>query len=129
MILVDTSILIGWLRDEQSEKVSFLQKTQKPEEILIADVVLLEMLQGARDDIHAAKIQRLLSRFENVELLNWDIAVKAARNFRLLRNLGITIRKANDLIIGTFCIEHGHLLLHNDRDFLPMVQHLGLQEF
>ena len=128
MILVDTSILIGWLRDEQSEKVSFLQKTQNPEEILIADVVLLEMLQGARDDIHAAKIQRLLSRFENVELLNWDIAVKAARNFRLLRNLGITIRKANDLIIGTFCIEHGHLLLHNDRDFLPMVQHLGLQE-
>jgi predicted nucleic acid-binding protein len=32
-----------------------------------------------------------------------------------------------DLIIGTFCIERGHALLHDDRDFEPMVRFLGLQ--
>jgi predicted nucleic acid-binding protein len=30
------------------------------------------------------------------------------------------------LPIGTFCIEHSHSLLHEDRDFAPMEQHLGL---
>jgi len=47
-------------------------------------------------------------------------------NYRHLRGLGITIRKLPDLIIGTYCIEHGHTLLHDDRDFEPMREHLGL---
>ena len=55
------------------------------------------------------------------------IAVLAARHYRTLRSLGITIRKTIDLIIGTFCIEHGHELLHDDRDFEPMHAHLGLR--
>jgi predicted nucleic acid-binding protein len=55
-----------------------------------------------------------------------EIAVKAAENYRVLRRKGVTVRKTIDLWIGTFCIEHGCLLLHNDRDFQPMVSHLGL---
>jgi predicted nucleic acid-binding protein len=56
-----------------------------------------------------------------------DIAVAAARNYRLLRSRGITVRRTIDVLIGTFCIERDHLLLHRDRDFDPMVAHLGLQ--
>jgi hypothetical protein len=33
------------------------------------------------------------------------LAAKAARNYRRLRELGITIRKTADIIIGAFCIE------------------------
>ena len=51
----------------------------------------------------------------------------AARNYRRLRDLGITICKTADVIIGTFCIEHRHALLHDDRDFAPMEKHLGLK--
>jgi predicted nucleic acid-binding protein len=40
--------------------------------------------------------------------------------------LGVTVRKTADIIIGTFRIEHRHALLHDDRDFAPMEQHLGL---
>jgi predicted nucleic acid-binding protein len=40
--------------------------------------------------------------------------------------MGITIRKTNGLIIGTFCIERSCSLLHDDRDFAPMEEHLGL---
>jgi predicted nucleic acid-binding protein len=54
------------------------------------------------------------------------IAVRAASNYRALRTIGITIRKTIDLLIGTFCIENRYPLLHNDRDFRPMAQHLGL---
>ncbi|WP_425070015.1 hypothetical protein [Rhizobium tumorigenes] len=44
-----------------------------------------------------------------------------------MREKGITIRKSIDLITGTFCIEEGHSLLHHDRDFAPMRDHLGLK--
>jgi predicted nucleic acid-binding protein len=59
-------------------------------------------------------------------LLDDELATSAARNYRLLRSRGVTIRKTADLIIGTFCMERGHRLLHDDRDFAPMVEHLGL---
>jgi predicted nucleic acid-binding protein len=53
--------------------------------------------------------------------------VQAARNYRQLRDRGVTVRKTIDMIIGTFCIEQGHELLHDDRDFDPMAQYLGLR--
>jgi hypothetical protein len=45
----------------------------------------------------------------------------------LLRQRGITIRKTIDVMISTFCIRNGHILLHGDRDFAPMAEHLGLR--
>ena len=56
------------------------------------------------------------------------LAITAAANYRFLRARGITIAKLADLIIGTFCIERGHTLLHSDRDFEPMERLLGLQK-
>ena len=94
---------------------------------LIGDLVLLEVLQGARSEAHARLLERQLLQYPIVPLLDSDLAVRTARNYRRLRDLGITIRKINDVIIGTYCIEHGHALLHDDRDFLPMQTHLGLK--
>jgi len=37
------------------------------------------------------------------------------------------IRKTIGEIIGTYCIERGHLLLHSDRDFATMERLLGSQ--
>ncbi len=68
-----------------------------------------------------------MRRYVVVPLLNEELASCAAQNFRRLRELGVTIRKTADLIIGTFCIESGHALLHDDRDFTPMAKHLGLR--
>ena len=67
-----------------------------------------------------------MRRFTVVPLLDGDLAPRAARNYRKLRALGVTVRKTADIIIGTFCIEHRHVLLHDDRDFAPMEEHLGL---
>jgi predicted nucleic acid-binding protein len=69
----------------------------------------------------------LLRHFTVVNILNDRIAVAAAANFRLLRSKGITIRKTPDLIIGAYCIDQGFALLQSDRDYKPMVDHLGLQ--
>jgi predicted nucleic acid-binding protein len=60
-------------------------------------------------------------------MLSESLAVKAASNYRVLRQRGIAVRKTIDIIIGTFCMEEGHALLHEDRDFDPMAKYLGLR--
>ncbi len=127
MILVDSSVWIAYFRRQQTPATASLTKLADTDSILVGDIVLLEILRGAHDDRHAARIATAMRRYEILPLLDDGLAVRAARNYRRLRTLGITIRKTADLIIGTFCIERGHLLLHDDRDFLPMATHLGLQ--
>ncbi len=126
MIVVDSSVWIAYFRSERSSAVQALINAA-PNEILVGDHILLECLQGARDERHAAKLEQGLRAFVIEPMLNDALAVEAARNFRRLRTLGVTPRKTTDLIIATFCIARGHALLHEDRDFEPMVQHLGLR--
>lgn len=127
MIVVDSSVWIAHLRNIDSPSVDKLRNLDEPQEILVGDLILLEVLQGARDEHHARLIERNLREFAVVPMLDPETAVEAARNHRLLRRRGITIRKTIDMIIGTFCIRGGHALLHDDRDFEPMVHHLDLQ--
>ena len=97
------------------------------DDILVGDLILLEVLQGARDESDARRFEEALLEFPVVSLSSPDLAIAAAANYRFLRARGITIRKTIDLIIGTFCIERGHHLLHSDRDFEPMERLLGLR--
>ncbi|WP_421996558.1 type II toxin-antitoxin system VapC family toxin [Reyranella sp.] len=127
MILVDSSIWIAHLRGKATAGTRTLEAAAAREPLLVGDLILLEVLQGARDDGQAARIERALREYAVVPLLDDRLAVQAARNYRRLRDLGMTVRKTADLIIGTFCIEHGHALLHDDRDFEPMETHLGLR--
>lgn len=127
MILVDSSVWIALLRGEVSPQVEQLTAAGNTADILVGDLVLTEVLQGARDDRHAATIETLMSAFPIVPLLGPALAPRAAANYRLLRQRGITIRKTADIIIATYCIEHGHVLLHQDRDFDPLVEHCGLR--
>ncbi len=60
-------------------------------------------------------------------MVNREIAIAAARNYRLLRRRGVTIRATIDTLIATFCIANGLELLHCDRDFDPFEHHLGLR--
>lgn len=59
-------------------------------------------------------------------MLDTEIAIKSANNFRMLRKQGITIRKTTDVIIATYVMENAHSLLFSDKDFLPFVKHLGM---
>lgn len=126
MILVDSSVWIAHLRGQRTPATSKLEFLAAREPLLIGDLTLLEVLQGARDDGHAARIKRSLQAFKIVPLLDPDLAPRVARNYRKLRTLGVTIRKTADIIIGTYCIENRHALLHDDRDFALMQEHLGL---
>jgi predicted nucleic acid-binding protein len=127
VILVDSSVWIAQLRGQRTPATAKLEEAAIREPLLVGDLILLEILPGARDDVHATRIERGLRQYAIVPLLDADLAPRTARNYRKLRELGITIRKIADIIIGTFCIEHRHTLLHYDRDFEPMEEHLGLK--
>ena len=129
MIVVDSSAWIAVLRGLDTLAARKLRAIgqESGDQVLVGDLVLLEVLQGARDDRDAARIEANLRQFPIAAMLGAGLAVRAAANHRALRGRGITVRKTIDMIIGTFCIERGHLLLHDDRDFEPMRLHLGLQ--
>jgi len=127
VILVDSSVWISYLRGRTTPATTKLEVAAAREPLLIGDLILLEVLQGALDEAHAARIEQALRQYAVVPLLDANLAPRVARNYRKLRELGVTIRKTADIIIGTFCIEYRHALLHNDRDFVPMEEHLGLK--
>ena len=129
LIVVDTSVWIDWINEKTTEQVDKLRQGLGSQEVVVGDIILLEVLQGARDDVHARRIERRLNDCVQMQMLNKPLVSIAAANLRHLRCKGITIRKTPDLNIGTWCIENDCPLLHNDRDFLPMVEHLGLKEF
>lgn len=126
MILVDSSVWIDFFRGTASAETDRLDDLLGRTPVLIGDLILAEVLQGftAERDFNTAL--RMLGALECVDLAGRDIAVQAARNFRLLRSKGVTVRKTIDTIIATRCIESDMALLFSDRDFQPFVDHLGL---
>ena len=127
MIVVDSSVWIGHLRNLETRAVRALRSLDDPSLILVGDVVLLKVLQGARDEAQAIRIERDLRQFKVEAMMSGDLAARAARNYRTLRERGVTIRKTVDVIIATFCLDRKHALLHDDRDFDAFADHLGLR--
>ena len=128
MIVVDSSVWIDFLNGRNAPHVRQLRSILGTEEVIVGDLMLCEVLQGLGSERAARDVETLLRRFEIVSMAGPAIAIAAARNFRSLRRRGITIAKTIDLLIGTWCIEHGLPLLHNDSDFHPMARYLALLE-
>jgi len=126
MVLADTSVWIDYFRGVESRQTALLDSLLDKERIATGDLIITELMQGFRTRNQISAGLQIINRLEYFDLAGKKIAFKAADNYRKLRNRGITIRKTIDTIIGTFCIERGFKLLHNDRDFDPMVKHLGL---
>ena len=127
MILVDSSVWIDHLRGAITDPVARLQVLMRGQELLVGDLILCEVLRGVRSEAQASMVEAALRQFVVVSLVSPELAVRAAANYRLLRGRGVTVRTTVDLLIGTFCIERGHVLLHSDRDFVPMERVLGLK--
>jgi predicted nucleic acid-binding protein len=127
VIVVDTTVWVDFFRRADTPQVRKLKALLGRGLILVGDIVLVEVLQGVRDDAEAKRVEQTLRVHAVEEMLSPAAAPKVAANYRALRARGITVRKTIDMIIGTYCIEREHVLLHNDSDFEPMRQHLGLR--
>ena len=127
MILVDSSVWIDYFRGAATPQADRLDSLLGSEPIAIGDLILAEVLQGFVSDHDFRQATQLLTSLLVVDLGGREIAIQAAKNFRTLRTLGVTVRKTIDTVIATRCIQSGFALLYSDRDFDPFVEHLGLR--
>ncbi len=127
MILVDSSVWIDYFRSAETPQVALLDSLLGRSPLAVGDLIAAEVLQGIDDEQQFTRVKRVLDAFEHIDIAGYDLAVKASENYRVLRSMGITIRKTIDTLIATRCIEDGLILLHADRDFLPFGQYLGLK--
>jgi predicted nucleic acid-binding protein len=127
VIVADSSVWIDFFRDADTPEVARLDWLLDRKKLLIGDLMLVEILQGIDSNREFERIRREMDELDCIEIGGKAIAVEAARNFRRLRGLGITIRKTIDTLIATRCIVDDHQLLYSDRDFEPFVTHLGLR--
>ncbi|KEF41011.1 MAG: twitching motility protein PilT [Cyanobium sp. CACIAM 14] len=127
MIVVDSSVWIDFFNGVSTPEVERLDGLLGSSPVAIGDLILVEVLQGFRDDRDVATARQLFRSMPLLAMLGPQNAYKAAENYRNLRSRGITVRKTIDGIIATACIEANVPLLFSHRDFQPYVDHLGLQ--
>lgn len=127
MILVDSSVWIDYFNGKVTPQTEKLDGLLASEPLAVGDLIVTEVLQGFASEREFKVAQNVLTSLTVVELCGQQIAVQAAKYFRLLRERGATVRKTVDVIIATRCIESGYDLLHCDRDFDPFVRYLGLR--
>ena len=126
MIIVDTSVWVDYFNGRNNQETNTLDASLLEGTVAIGDLILLEILQGFRNDSDYNKATKTLASLEQYEMFGHSMVAKCADNYRALRKQGITIRKTADIIIATFCIDNQFPLLFSDRDFIPFVEYLGL---
>ena len=127
MTIVDTTIWIDYLEGIANPHTDWLELQLTQERLGLTDLILCEILQGIRKNSTFTRVRRDLSKFEVFDTGGEALAVASARNYRLLRSRGHTVRKTIDGLIATFCQTEGHSLLHRDHDFDPFEKYLGLR--
>jgi predicted nucleic acid-binding protein len=119
MILIDTSLVIDFLKGKRNPKVLLFEAILKQSiPYGIASYTYQEVLQGAKDLYEFDKLEAYLST-QRIYFLpeELDMYKKAAGMFYTLRRRGITVRSTIDVLIAMIAIYNDLFLLHNDRDF------------
>ncbi len=127
MIVVDSSVWIDFFNGVSTPEVERLDGLLGVTPLAIGDLILVEVMQGFRNERDVATARQLFRSLALLPMLGGSNAWKAAENYRQLRHKGVTVRKTIDGIIATACIEANLPLLFSDRDFQPYVEHLGLE--
>jgi len=131
MILVDSSVWIDFFR--QSPTTSCVQLVELLQEgsatVGTADLVVYEVLRGFNTGRALRDAQDLLLDLPTVEIGGIANALQAAEHDRAMRAKGYTIRSPIDVLLASYCITHGHTLLHRDADFDVMGTLRGLKSW
>jgi predicted nucleic acid-binding protein len=124
MILVDTSVLVQFLRGEENETVSILETLlEDARPFGISAYTYAEVLQGARDAEEYQKLDLYLGAQTIYEPRPGpDTFREAAGVYYQMKRKGLTLRGLVDILIALTATHNGLILLHRDRDFEYMKQ-------
>ena len=125
IIMIDTAIWIDFFHDRKNAHVAKLKEIAALGNATTCDLVLHEVLRGFDDPSTRRRVICLLDVLDCHEVLNKDSALRSAARYRELRRRGGTVRKPNDAIIASYCIDAHLPLLTSDKDFAGYVP-LGL---
>ena len=122
MILVDTSVLIGYFKHLGGisyEKLDHIIDNDIP--YGICNYIYQELLQGSRNEEEYNLLKEYLDTLPFYDLRYGKQSFEnAALIYVNCRRNGITIRSTIDLIIAEIAMENNLYLLHNDMDFTNM---------
>ena len=128
MILVDSSAWVEFLRATGSPAHLRLRAAlQDKTEVACTDVIVMEILAGARDDADRDRLRRLLYGLEFLPVEGPTDYESAAALYRLCRRGGETPRKLSDCLIAAVAIRNDAELLCEDADFLTIALHAPLR--
>lgn len=133
MIVVDTSVWIGYFADRDTPHVAYLAQLLENDagiDVCLTDIILTEILQGLRTDKDVKRVEERLAVFEVLRLLDLSDFRRAAALYRSARRQGVTIRRTSDCLIAAVCVREQVALLHADSDFdhLANVTDLEIEE-
>lgn len=122
MILVDTSVLIDYLKGKDNMAVRMFDNIlEMGIPYGISDFIYQEVLQGARNLEEFDRIKEYLETLSFYSLKpGRESYEQAALLYFNCRRAGITIRSTIDLLIAQTAIENDLYLLHNDNDYTNM---------
>ena len=128
MIVADTSAWGEFFRRSGTPVDRALQVAlNEPHQVAVTEVVVMELLAGARSTRHRIDLRSFLMNFRILRLDGLDGYEEAARLFRLCRRGGETVRKMTDCLVAVPAISAGAPVLHSDRDFDVLARHTALE--
>jgi predicted nucleic acid-binding protein len=125
MVLVDTSAWVEFLRDTRSPVCRRVNRLLGGD-VATTDPVRMEVVAGARDEVHATELQRLLLLASAIAVTSGDCD-DAAALYRACRRGGETPRRLIDCLIAAVAIRAGVPVLHADADFDVLARHTPLR--
>lgn len=126
--MVDTSAWVGYLRRTESAQDRAVEAAIRDGEAIATPApVVMELLAGCPDEASAARIQRLLARFEIVEVEGLADFEDAALIQRTCRREGETVRSMIGCLIAAMALREARPLLARDRDYEVIARHTDLR--
>jgi predicted nucleic acid-binding protein len=128
VIVADTSAWTELLRRTESAVDHALRRAlRSPREVAVTEVVVMELLAGARSPLEVRDLRNLLLTPRLLRLRGLDAYERAAELYRLCRAGGETVRKMTDCLVAVPAIEARAPVLHADRDFDVLARHTPLE--
>lgn len=131
MVLVDTSVMIDYLRGNEDDTILTLQHViDNNIPFGINSFIYQEVLQGVATEKDFIKVKKYLDTQRFYELKDKrESCASAAKIYFRCRKKGITINSTIDCLIAQTAIENNLYLLHNDSDFDNIAKVVDLKMF
>lgn len=130
-LVADSSVWIDFFNKKTTSQIETIKDLIVSEvvvsRITILPTILQEVLQGINNNKYYEVVKDNLYGFNFLVYDSYNASVNAADLFRYLQKKGVTIRKSNDCLIASLCIENDLSLLHKDRDFDNIAKHTSLK--